>query len=359
MKQFFEHYDKLQKYVEEGLVLKNDHPTLPLSIYNYSRTAQYDKVWDEVTLRARGLILDNKGTLIAQPFPKFFNYEELTPERKLSPPFNTNEKPLVFEKMDGSLGIIYYYDGWNVATRGSFMSEQAIKGREMLDEYSLNKFNPNLTYLSEIIYPDNRIVVKYDDSRLTFLSIMSGSTELKWSEFVDEMERLNIPLCHIVRKYNLGFDYDVLKNSPEENHEGYVVKFEPSSYRVKIKFDEYVRLHRLMTNTSSYDIWDALRTGIDMNDFLKDIPDEFDEWVRSVISDLKIQFFSIAAAGSSVVDDVTAKFTDRKDIAQYLQTHVDRKYHAVVFNMLDGIDPADKIWRMIKPDYQKPDYSQR
>ena len=68
----------LQKhYIDKGLVVKQNHPTFPLSIYNYSRTTQYDGNWDRYTLACRGLVLDNEGNVIAKPFPKFFNYEEI------------------------------------------------------------------------------------------------------------------------------------------------------------------------------------------------------------------------------------------------------------------------------------------
>ena len=69
--------DILQDYIDKGLVVKQDHPSLPLSIYNYSRTCQYEGKWDHVTMTCRGLILDNKGNVVAKGFPKFFNMEEL------------------------------------------------------------------------------------------------------------------------------------------------------------------------------------------------------------------------------------------------------------------------------------------
>ena len=68
--------DTLADYIAKGLIIKQVHPTLPLSIYNYSRTCQYGASWDEITLACRGLVLDNEGNVIAKPFPKFFNYEE-------------------------------------------------------------------------------------------------------------------------------------------------------------------------------------------------------------------------------------------------------------------------------------------
>ena len=149
----------LNKYISEGLVVKNDHPTLPISIYNYSRTCQYENKWDEITKACRGLILDQEGNVIAKGFDKFFNMEEHQPEEIPNEPFE------VFEKLDGSLGILFWYQGkWILATKGSFVSEQAIKGREILvKKYNFEPIPKGYTTLVEIIYPENRIVCGYGD----------------------------------------------------------------------------------------------------------------------------------------------------------------------------------------------------
>jgi RNA ligase len=139
--------DILNRYVNEGWVEKNDHPTFPISIYNYSRNTQFEGRWDEITKQCRGLILDNEGNVIAKSFPKFFNMEEHKSEEI------PNESFEVFEKLDGSLGILFYYnDQWNLATKGSFISDQAIKGMEMLKKYPTENLDKNKTYLFEIIY---------------------------------------------------------------------------------------------------------------------------------------------------------------------------------------------------------------
>lgn len=135
----------LHKYYEEGWLIKQTHPTLPLIIWNYSQATQYEGKWDEITLQCRGLVTDDKGNVVARPFKKFFNMEEgkHTPTKEFE----------VYEKMDGSLIIIFWYDGgWVVASRGSFTSEQAIKGRELLDKYDLDELDKDKTYCFEIIY---------------------------------------------------------------------------------------------------------------------------------------------------------------------------------------------------------------
>jgi RNA ligase len=162
----------LNDYIEKGLVVKNDHPILSLSIYNYTRKTQYEKLWDNITKSCRGLILDNQGNVIAKSFDKFFNLEEHIPTEI------PNEEFEVYEKLDGSLGILFWYQGkWIIASKGSFTSEQSIKAKQILDEkYNVEPIPKGYTTLVEIIYPQNRIVCDYgSDESLVVLSMISNA----------------------------------------------------------------------------------------------------------------------------------------------------------------------------------------
>jgi RNA ligase len=135
----------LNQYYEDGLLYKQTHPTLPLTIWNYTPEVQYGQLWDEITLQCRGLIVDNEGNVVARPFKKFFNTEE--GKHTPTPEFE------VFEKMDGSLGILFYYQKeWVFATRGSFTSDQSKKAYELLEKYPIENLDKKNTYLFEIIY---------------------------------------------------------------------------------------------------------------------------------------------------------------------------------------------------------------
>jgi RNA ligase len=67
--------ETLHRYYEDGLLYKQTHPTLPLTIWNYTEKVQYEGLWDEITSMCRGLVTDDKG-IVARPFRKFFNIEE-------------------------------------------------------------------------------------------------------------------------------------------------------------------------------------------------------------------------------------------------------------------------------------------
>ncbi|RYG43105.1 MAG: hypothetical protein EOO01_21890, partial [Chitinophagaceae bacterium] len=105
------------------------------------------------------------GTIIAKSFDKFHNIEDN--RHLISTDF------VVQEKYDGSLIILFYYDQkWHVASRGSFESEQALKAEQILnDQYSVDDLDKSHSYIFEIIYPSNRIVVDYGgETKLVYLA---------------------------------------------------------------------------------------------------------------------------------------------------------------------------------------------
>jgi RNA ligase len=393
----------LNDYIEKGLVIKQVHPTLPLSIYNYSRTCQYGGLWDEITLACRGLVLDNEGNVIAKPFPKFFNYEEHTAEEI------PNELFDVYEKMDGSLGICFYYEReltyseryklwfngnyetgmeyfeeivpnfddpyyhptptkkgeWHIATRGSFISEQAVKGKELLGKYNFQKLHTDYTYLFEIIYKENRIVCEYDFEDVVLLGVINTKTGIEVNLHSDtEDVRIqniikNIGLNVVTRYNTFGEGFDELKREISNSKEGYVIRFR-NGIRMKIKGDEYVRLHRILTNFSTTDIWELLRSGGDMNELLDRVPDEFDNWVKTTIRDLKYAHFQICERAGKLHDGFRyGKYGDvhpeptKKEFAEFVM----KQYvplRSVMFAMWDKKPYDDIVWKLIKPKWSKP-----
>jgi len=395
--------DILNDYIEKGLIIKQVHPTLPLSIYNYSRTCQYGGLWDEITLACRGLVLDNEGNVIAKPFPKFFNYEEHTAEEI------PNELFDVYEKMDGSLGICFYYEReltyseryklwfngnyetgmeyfeeivpnfddpyyhptpttkgeWHIATRGSFVSEQAVKGKELLGKYNFQKLHTDYTYLFEIIYKENRIVCDYDFEDVVLLGVINTKTgiEVNLHSDTEDVRIQNIVKnigLNVVTRYNtFGEGFDELKREISNSKEGYVIRFK-GGMRMKIKGDEYVRLHRILTNFSTTDIWELLRTGGNLDEFLDRVPDEFDKWVKSTISDLKYAHFQICERAGKLHDGFRyGKYGDvypeptKKEFAEFVM----KQYvplRSVMFAMWDKKPYDDIVWKLIKPKWSKP-----
>ena len=346
--------EKLEQYHKDGLLQKQTHPTLDLTIWNYSPKVQYERLWDEITVQCRGLVTNSHGKIIARPFSKFFNYEELTPEQI------PNEYFDVYEKMDGSLGILFNYQNeWILATRGSFTSTQSIKGRELLEKYDYNRLHSDYTYLFEIIYSENRIVCVYDFEDLVLLGMIHTETgdEVNIHNTDNEDVRLKNMLNNlnfkIVTLYKTwGEGYDVLKKEISKDREGYVIRFK-NGFRMKIKGDEYVRLHRILTNISNRDIWEYLKDGRPLDDILDKVPDEFYDWVKKTKEELLTQFETLDKEYQwifKIINGVPG-IENRGVFASFAKKY---KHPNLLFNMLDGKDYSEQIWKLLYPPYSKP-----
>jgi len=343
----------LEKYYNDGLLYKQVHPTLPLTIWNYSERVQYESKWDEVTLMCRGLVTDDEGNVVARPFKKFFNQEE----GKHTPTSDFN----IYSKMDGSLGILFNYNGeWVMATRGSFTSDQAVKGMEMLSKYDYNRLNKNYTYLFEIIFDDNRIVCQYDFEDVVLLGVIETKTGYEVNIHDGENDVRLRNLIHnlglrVVKKYNGISDYSLLKGMIRDDEEGFVVHFSNGD-RMKVKGEEYLRLHKIMTNVSTTVVWEVLSSGGNMDDLLKDVPDEFYDKIKDYVRELNYQFFSIKEHAGKYFDNLYESYDrelpDKAGYAKWVK-QFPQHIQTILFKMYDRKEYSSYIWKLIKPKFRK------
>lgn len=320
---------ELEEMLVEGYISARPHPTAPLCIYNYTAKAQYANVWNPATLTCRGLIADDAGRIVARPFAKFFNLDQL--DRLPDEPFE------VYEKLDGSLGILYWLDDEPyIATRGSFESTQAQVATRLLRQYDLSALDRDVTYLFEIIYPENRIVVDYSTRQeLVLLAMIDTATGHEYP-----LTEVGFPLA---KRYDEVEDIASLTTLNWDNSEGFVVRF-AGGMRVKVKCAEYVRLHRLLTGvTEKMILEEYLMTGADVNSLLERVPDEFNAWLRQTVNNFQAQYDQIEQDARQVFTAAVA--TTRKE---YAAIFTRTPYSAILFQMLDGRDYSRSIWKMLK-----------
>jgi len=338
--------DILDRYVAEGWLISQVHPTLPLTIYNYSQATQYEAKWDEVTLSCRGLVFDEAGNQVSYPFKKFFNIEE---DKHVS-----TEHFEIYEKVDGSLITVFNYNGeWVVSSRGSFTSDQAIAAQKLFNQLmNLDRILKRPTYLFELIAPWNRIVVDYGEREE--LILLGARAKYFEASHLDLYEVAKMLGCNLIRKFDFE-DYNEIQKLNWDNKEGFIVKFSNGD-RCKIKFADYVKLHRVLTNCSSYDVWENLKTfGKLPEEMLKDVPDEFYDWVNQLEVRLKEKYDFVFNQHMAHLSSTLRYGLDRKEFALRVQ-ELNGVNHGLIFAMYNN--KADKIseliWKMIKPAYEKP-----
>ena len=347
-----EDYQELVKRMEAGLITMRKHPLLELEICNYTAKTQYNKMWDNYTLICRGLILGHEHNIIAKPFPKFFNLNE-TPQTSISN--LPNEIPKITEKLDGVLGILYPENNKvAISSRGSFTSDQAIWATGWMRQkgFTIDDFRPEYTYCFEIIYPGSRIVVNYKDRcELVILGVL-GTRNNPELDHVKEAQELGLTCAREFLFEKLDHAQEHLAKMQGIDHEGFVCRYS-NGLRLKLKSDEYKRLHKIITGFSEKDVWEALRQGKTLDDMLDLVPDEFYQWMKKTESDLKSSKDNIMEIATVIFQEAN-KLSTRKDQASYVLRHAQKHpegIRAVVFSMLDGrMEKAQEAaWKMIQP----------
>lgn len=347
-----------EEEVKNKFVRKVMNDDFSLVLYNYTEHCTFERAWNEVTRHSRGIIFDRtNGNIVALPFPKFFNLGEM-PETRLE---NLPDEPYtVTDKMDGSLGIVYYWNNdWHVATRGSFNSEQAKQGRVLLNKYRTDLMNKNYTYLVEIVYPENKIVADYGDrEELVLLSIVNVPKQVEASrKTVEDLGGLyGFP---VVEQYNHSIEEMVeLQKTLPKDKEGFVVRFE-SGLRVKIKGAEYCRIHKMISHMTPIAFWETMENGKVSIDYLEELPEEYRKEADELTEQLELNYHKAKEQVLATVDQClrTVGFGSmqdreyRKKVGLYVQSGA-TKLGAVLFPyFLRNDEAVDKfIKKMIRPD---------
>lgn len=339
--------------VKHGYLRKAENDDLVL--YGYTDQCTFERAWHtKYTRDARGIIFEKKtGRLVAKPFPKFFNLGEMEEVNLLNLPKETYR---VFEKMDGSLGIVYYYGGkWNVATRGSLNSEQAIKGAEILKKYRTSFLNPQCTYLVEIIYPENKIIVNYGSEEKL---VMLGAFNVRTGQEIDPgfLQGMREDCgWHTAQEFNHTIEEMIeLQKTMPKDQEGFVVRFE-SGLRVKIKGHEYLKIAKILSQMSPLSAWEAMSNGRVGKEYLQQIPEELMPEFEPIVKALQDKY-------DQTLDEIDndmkrLPFVDfdskdgRKAIGLFLQGKNDLKHPSTMFAALsDNRAALDKyVMKYIRP----------
>lgn len=190
----------------------------------------------------------------------------------------------------------------------------------------------------------NRIVVDYGDYEGLILLATFDTTGKEhdvemWRQYGFE----------VVKKYDGLKDISVLKSLIENNREGFVVKFSNGD-RVKIKGEEYIRLHRLMTCLSTTSVWEVLSRGGTIADVLVNVPDEFYELIHTYEKSLIKEYEKVLSQAR--LDYMSAVFntTSRKEFAAFVK---DKQHKKILFNLYDNKSVKKEVWDIIKPKYRK------
>lgn len=341
--EYIKNFKLFTKMVNNGYISIVDHPTENLQIINYTKKCQAEKVWNDATIKSRGIIINSITTeIVALPFKKFFNYEEIEDKSEIPDlPYS------IYNKLDGSLGILYWInDIPYIATKGSFVSEQALHATKILHtKYKdcFNLLNRNITYLFEIIYPEDLHCISYKDTDDIFLiGEINRFTDEEYDIYDDDLP--------FPKAEHINFYFDNWVNIREyidgSNKEGFVIKFS-NNYRIKLKYESYWKLHYTKSGFTAKKILAKLKEGKtdEINETIKIFDEEQQIYFKKILNNILDIYNKIIDKCISEIDDKYF-YADNKTAAEYIKTCT---YPSIMFAIKNKKDiNKSKIWDYVE-----------
>jgi len=192
-----------------------------------------------------------------------------------------------YEKLDGSMGVQYPTpEGPMIATRGNFIGRQAIRASRLLEPYRDFPFEPGVTPIWEIIYPQNRLVVDYGDrNEIVLIGLVETATG-KEHPLPDQAE---VPFP-VVKSVEGAETADDLRALEVPNAEGYVVYMQDSGLRYKVKFPAFGYLAAIRKGSMPYRVWKRLMLGESAEEYLASVPTGARDDVAAIVDDLQSKY---------------------------------------------------------------------
>lgn len=206
-----------------------------LSVVKYNRKVFYDNLWEEDSrlLDARGLVLDKKGNVVAQPFRKIFNIGEngttIDPE----------EQYIAVDKINGFMFAVTKTEwfGTVFSTTGSLDSDFVLMGRKHIAPNILERMEVGLTYVFECCdrHDPHPII---EESGLYLIGVHDLITR-KW---LDEkmLDVVAFGMGFKRPKWWLMTGSEITQSVKTYNREGYIIRNKSGSFIGKMKTKHYL-----------------------------------------------------------------------------------------------------------------------
>lgn len=281
----------------------------------------------------------NTGKIVSLPFQKFHNLGECDGYMPNQIDFSKAESVML--KLDGSMiRAIRTYDSWVFGTRAGETDVSALVDnwlvslpKEARDAYVYfidSCVSYDLTPIFEFTSRANKVVIDYPTTALTLLAIRNNSTGMyaDRATLVSYSLRYGIPLVEEVK------DFTPDNVRAWKNAEGVVVSF-ADGFRVKIKADEYVRMHRAK---------DLIRFEKDvvkmiLENSLDDVLPLVSEEDRVKLSVFNWRFTEkvngLVAKMAGDVITLSYEYPVKKDFALVIKDRIDKSF---LFRLYDGKD---------------------
>ena len=329
--------EERNKLLEQRLLRCDDKGDL--RIYTYTDNCTYESAWTPITLNSRGIILNRTtGEVVARPFSKFFNLGEKEETMEANIPWNSDY--IVFEKMDGWLGILYRYENqFHIATRGSFDGNGVAPWATnfLHKNHNLDGLSNDVTLVFEIICPQTKIIVNYNgEEKLILLAAFNRHTgeEYDWTQVSKWAEQYGFALPRVFGK-SVDECRKLLDTHKGTELEGFVLRF-ANGLRVKIKSEDYKRRAAIISNLTPLAIWKAMASDTLNEDYRNHIDADYLEQYDGLVKVLQDQYdILFAKINEEFAEMKKSEYADRKEFALKVQS-LGLQHKPMMFALLDG-----------------------
>ena len=188
-----------------------------------------------------------------------------------------------------------------------------------------------------------RIVVDYQGAEML---VLIGIVETETGR--------EIPLGQVFTPFSTaklypGWELENVLADDDPKREGFVLHYD-SGEKVKIKFAEYKRLHKLLTSLTARDVWQWLSEGKHISDMVEGLPEDAQTWALDVAAELEDQYMEITKSCRWTRELAwLQRFKTRAEVAEYVKRYSNPH---ITFAMIDGKDYSKAVWKLLYPPHR-------
>lgn len=337
-----EHIDQVLPHIEgRGDFIVAERDGYKAVDYVYTLPDSFD---DPVRKDCRGLKFDATGRVLARPLHKFHNVGERPDTQPHVLDFSAPHT--ITEKLDGSMIHPAIVNGELVLMTRMGRSDVARKAERLLTPHLIKELTSCLaagqTPIFEFTAPDNRIVVRYEDSELSLLAIRDTVTGDYWREpwLVEAADDMGValvrgyPSSHSTAEEFLAFARAVT------GMEGFVVRFDDGLW-VKAKGDDYVLKHKAKDSILQEKNVLAMVLGRQIDDVLPLLEADDRQAIVRYQHDVLAGVDRTADAVASIVE--AGRDLDQKAFAVEHLAGVGAQLRSLAFAVRGGADPRAAV----------------
>lgn len=329
------------------------------SLFNEGADRTFDdfwKIYDGFYMECRSVTLNiKKDELVLTPFRKFRNLNECEENslENIREMIKNAQSVEISNKLDGSMQSARYYNGQIIMSGSQSLnpdnSWRLKDGYRMLKENSVYsrmlKDFPNYTFIFEYISLKDAHVVKYkkEQEGLYLIGIRDTDTgyEHSYANILRIASKYNIPTTEV---FNTTLD-EVINNldkKKSDEAEGFVLNID--GYKVKIKYDDYVLMHRLLGTISSSNVIIKSIADGNFDDLLSKVPNSYKDRVMKIAqtvfdyvnnTEKEAEFLYQEALNYSFGDKKEFMCWVNKNVPKEIMHYVRCKYDGTKYNILN------------------------